>query len=48
MPDYMGGKLSASATGSAGDEEDSGDEGNEITNLDDVERTLAEEENSKM
>jgi len=48
MPDYMGGKLSASAQGSAGDEEDSGDEGNEITNLDDVERTLAEEENSKM
>jgi len=48
MPDYMGGKLAASARGSADDEEDSGDEGNEITNLDDVERTLAEEENSKM
>lgn len=47
MPDYMGGKLAAGAK-SADDEEDSGDEGNEITNLDDVERTLAEEENSKL
>lgn len=48
MPDYMGGKLAASARGSADDEADSGDEGNEITTLDDVERTLEEEENSKM
>jgi len=48
MPDYMGGKLASADRGSADDEADSGDEGNEITNLEDVERTLEEEENSKL
>jgi hypothetical protein len=48
MPDYMGGKLAASARGSADDEADSGDEGNEITNLEEMERALEEEENTKV
>jgi len=47
MPDYMGGKLAASSKGSADDEADSGDEG-ELTNLDEIEKALEDEENTKV
>jgi len=48
LPDYMGGKLTLSAKGVPADDEDSGDEGNEITNLEDMEKALEEEENTKV
>jgi len=47
IPDYMGGKMVVGGKGSADDEVDSGDEGNEISNLDDMERAL-DEEDSKL
>jgi len=47
LPDYMGGKLSMKGAGAADDEADSGDEENEVTKLEDIERVL-EEENTRV
>jgi len=48
VPDYMGGKLAAGAKVTAEDDADSGDEGNEVTNLEDIEKALEEAENSNL
>jgi len=48
LPDYMGGKLTMKGAGAADDEADSGDEGNEVTNLEDIERVLDQEENTRV
>jgi len=47
LPDYMGGKLVVGGGTPAPDDEDSGDEGDGVQNLEDIERVL-EEENTRV
>jgi len=47
LPDYMGGKLVVGGGAPAADDEDSGDEGDGVQNLEDIERVL-EEENTRV
>jgi len=48
IPDFMGGKLAGGSKAPAEDDADSGDEGNEVTNLEDIEKALEEAENSNL